>query len=123
MRNSPATYFFQLLITIAILLFLTLATFSQNSENVHLESEKWADSVYNSLSLEEKIAQLIFARANHSGHEYIKEVGGYISKYNIGGVVFFKGDPVTQALKTNEWNAMAKTPLLVAIDEIGRAHV
>jgi len=94
MRNSPATYFFQLLITIAILLFLTPVTFSQNSENVHLESEKWADSVYNSLSLEEKIAQLIFARANHSGHEYINEVGGYISKYNIGGVVFFKGDPV-----------------------------
>lgn len=116
MRNPLTTYFFRLLITIIILLFLTPVTFSQNSENVNYESEKWADSVYNSLSLEEKIAQLIFARANHSGHEYIKEVGNYISEYNIGGVVFFKSDPVSQALKTNEWNALAKTPLLVVMD-------
>ncbi len=37
-------------------------------------------------------------------------------KYNIGGVVFFKGDPVSQAIQTNYWNSLSSTPLFVSID-------
>jgi beta-glucosidase-like glycosyl hydrolase/CubicO group peptidase (beta-lactamase class C family) len=76
----------------------------------------WVDSVYNSLSLDEKIGQLIFVRANYSGKPYLKEVDGFIKDYNIGGVVFFRSDPLSQALKTNYWNSMSKTPLMVAMD-------
>ncbi len=72
--------------------------------------------MYQSFTLEEKIAQLFFVRANQSDEAYIDEVADYIKNYNIGGVVFFRGDPVLQALKTNEWNALAKTPLFIAID-------
>jgi len=80
------------------------------------EMHSWVDSVYASLSTEEKIGQLIFVRANYSGKPFIEDVDGFIEKYNIGGVVFFRGSAVDQALKTNYWNAMAKTPLMVAID-------
>ncbi len=86
-------------------------TASQNSNAV-----RWADSVYRSLTLEERIGQLIFARANFSGKGYLEAVDTYIEKYNIGGVTFFSGDPLSQALQTNRWNAKAKTPLFVSID-------
>lgn len=80
------------------------------------QTKYWVDSVYNSLTLEEKIGQLIFVRANHSGQTYINEVDNYIKNYNIGGVVFFRSDPVSQALQTNYWNSLAKTPLMLAMD-------
>ncbi len=67
---------------------------NQNNE----DAEFWADSVYQSLSLEERVGQLIFIRANHSGQDYIKDVGQFIRDYNLGGVVFFAGDPLKQAL-------------------------
>jgi len=80
------------------------------------ETRQWVDSVYSSLSVEERIGQLIFVRANYSGKPFIEDVDVFIRNYNIGGVVFFRGTAVEQALKTNYWNAMAKTPLMVAID-------
>ena len=116
MRYPNIRLFFQLLITIHLWLFQSSIAFSQVSENEISKAEVWADSVYQSLTLEEKIAQLFFARANQSGEPYIEEVGKYIKNYNIGGVVFFRADPISQALKTNEWNRLAKTPLFIAID-------
>ncbi len=80
------------------------------------DAEQWADSVYNSLTPEERIGQLIFIRANQSGSDYIESVGELIKEYNLGGVVFFAGDPVKQVLKANEWNQLPKTPLLFSID-------
>jgi len=116
MRYPNIRLFFQLLITIYLWLFQSSIAFSQVSENEISKAEVWADSVYQSLTFQEKIAQLFFARANQSGEPYIEEVGKYIKNYNIGGVVFFRADPISQALKTNEWNRLAKTPLFIAID-------
>jgi len=103
------------------LLILTLALptliFGQLSNEAAVESaEKWADSVYLSLSNSERIAQLIFIRANYSGEEYLPNVPGLIEKYNLGGVTFFANDPLKQVQATNEWNKLAKTPLFVSID-------
>ena len=76
----------------------------------------WVDSVYHSLTLEQRIAQLIFVRANYARKPYIQYIDTLITDYNIGGVVFFSGDPVSQVEQTNHWNSLARTPLLVAID-------
>jgi len=116
MRYPNIPVFFQLLITILIFQFQPVVGFAQSDLDDYLPAEEWADSVYQSLSLEERVAQLIFARANQSGQDYILAVSDYIKKYNIGGVVFFRHDPISQALRTNEWNALAKTPLFIAID-------
>lgn len=79
--------------------------------------DKWVDSVYNSLSISERVAQLIFVRANYSGQEgFIKEVDQYVKDYNIGGIAFFKGEAGAQADMTNYWNKLAKTPLMVTMD-------
>ncbi len=92
-------------------------TYAQTDRDLSPDAKYWADSVYQSLTMEERIAQLIFVRANYSGQPYMEEeVDGFISEYNIGGVVFFKGNPLDQARQTNKWNILAKTPLLIAMD-------
>lgn len=76
----------------------------------------WVDSVYNSLTLEQRVAQLICMRANQPDKPFYEEVGKYIRKYNIGGVCFFWADPTDQVEQTNRWQAMAQTPLMISID-------
>ena len=77
----------------------------------------WADSVLNSLTTAEKIAQLIMVRA-YSDDRYgmDDEIAKLISDYNIGGVVFMHGGPLRQANMTNRYQSAAKTPLMIAMD-------
>ena len=76
----------------------------------------WVDSVYNSLTLEQRVAQLICMRANQPSKPFYEDVAKYIKKYNIGGVCFFRADAEAQVEKTNEWQALAQTSLMVSID-------
>ena len=80
------------------------------------KESQWVDSVYNSLTLEQRVGQLICMRANQPDKPFYEEVGKYIKQYNIGGVCFFRAEAVPQVEKTNEWQAMAQTPLMVSID-------
>ena len=92
---------------------LTLACgslFAQDAES------HWVDSVYNSLTLEQRVGQLICMRANLPDKPFFETVGEYIKTYNIGGVCFFRADMTEQVEKTNEWQALAQTPLMVSID-------
>ena len=77
---------------------------------------RWVDSVYNSLTLEQRVGQLIMMRANQPDKPFETAVGDYIQQYNIGGVCFFRADAVEQLEQTNTWQALAQTPLMVAID-------
>jgi beta-N-acetylhexosaminidase len=81
-----------------------------------VDETRWVDSVYNSLSLDERIAQLLVVRANQPNQEYDSRIDEWIRHYNIGGVTFFKGKPETQLLQTNRWQQSSKTPLLVSMD-------
>ena len=97
----------------AVLLTALVSTtqlFAQDAES------RWVDSVYNSLTLEQRVAQLICMRANNPDKPFDENVGKYITKYNIGGVCFFRADATAQVEKTNEWQALAQTPLMVSID-------
>ncbi|HYW94641.1 MAG TPA: glycoside hydrolase family 3 N-terminal domain-containing protein, partial [Bacteroidales bacterium] len=77
----------------------------------------WVDSVLGSLTLDQKIAQLLMIPAySNRGEEHIEEVEHLISKYDVGGVIFFQGGPVRQARMTNAFQAAARTPLLISID-------
>ena len=92
------------------LFLLTVGLSAQDAETC------WVDSVYNSLTLEQRVGQLFVLRANNPGKPFDKAVGDYIQRYNIGGVCFFKADAKPQVEQTNEWQAMAQTPLMVCID-------
>ena len=77
----------------------------------------WVDSVYKSLSLDERIAQLIMIPAySGKGKENLQTVRTAIKNQKVGGVIFFQGGPVRQATLTNMFQKETKTPLLVAID-------
>jgi beta-N-acetylhexosaminidase len=77
----------------------------------------WTDSVLSTLTLEEKIAQLMMVRAysnkDESHYGYIEKL---VTDYNIGGLCFFQGGPVRQANLTNRYQEKAKTPMLIALD-------
>jgi beta-N-acetylhexosaminidase len=82
-----------------------------------LTMQQWTDSVFRSLSDEEKIAQLMVIRAHSNlGADHIAKVTDDIMKYNVGGLCFFQGGPVRQANLTNFYQSIAKTPLMVTID-------
>ena len=77
----------------------------------------WVDSVYNSLALEERIAQLIMIPAySGKGKENQQTVRTIIKSHKIGGVIFFQGGPVRQATLTNIFQKESTVPLLIAID-------
>ncbi|MGB1102727.1 MAG: glycoside hydrolase family 3 N-terminal domain-containing protein [Crocinitomicaceae bacterium] len=77
----------------------------------------WADSVFNSLSPDERIAQLFMVAAYSSkGQDHVNSIQNLVKNYKIGGLIFFKGSPIRQAQLTNEYQAAAKTPLFIAID-------
>ena len=62
----------------------------------------WADSVMNGLSLEDRIAQMMMVQAySNMSEAHEKSVSKMISKYHVGGVAFFQGDPISQARLTN----------------------
>jgi beta-glucosidase-like glycosyl hydrolase/CubicO group peptidase (beta-lactamase class C family) len=99
---------------IAVCILISLS-FSQSRST--LPREKWVDSIFNSLSPEEKIAQLMVIRAHSNlGQDHVKQVTGLIQKYNVGALCFFQGGPVRQANLTNLYQSIAKTPLMVTID-------
>ena len=79
------------LLLLTILILSNYHLFSQDSD----AARQWADSVFKTLSKEEKIAQLMIIRA-HSNlpQKHVEEVADLIKKYNIGGLCFFQGGPV-----------------------------
>jgi beta-glucosidase-like glycosyl hydrolase/CubicO group peptidase (beta-lactamase class C family) len=80
-------------------------------------AKHWADSVFATLSNEQKIAQLMIIRAHSNlGEKHVQEVTDLINKYNVGGLCFFQGGPVRQAMLTNKYQQLAKTPLMICID-------
>ena len=77
---------------------------------------KWVDSVYNSLSLDEKIGQLFFVQTTSKKSNNSKEVIKLINNYKIGGIILSTGYPTTQVNFTNKFQQISKTPLLVSMD-------
>ena len=87
--------------------FLTVYTFAQVSNPLEKKDSvaqtRWVDSVYQSMSLPEKIGQLFMVDVFSSDpKEKIDKVRKLIEDHKIGGVIFSKGGPVRQA-KLNNW--------------------
>jgi len=82
-----------------------------------LPQELWVDSVFESLSMDERIAQLFMIRVQSNKDEsYYQTIEQLIKKHNLGGICFFQGTPQKQAELTNRFQSNAKTPILISID-------
>lgn len=80
-------------------------------------SENWADSVIATLSLDEKIGQLMMVCAHpERNQKHWEEVAEQVYKYKVGGIIFFKSGPVRLVNMSNYLQSNAKIPLLMSID-------
>jgi beta-glucosidase-like glycosyl hydrolase len=77
----------------------------------------WVDSVFNSLTPDERIAQLMIVEGySNMGKKYNKDLEMLVEKYKVGGIIFFQGGPVRQARLTNKLQAVSKVPLMLSMD-------
>lgn len=107
------------ILSFAIVLMAISTVQAQRSS--FLPANQWVDSVFKTLTKEQKIAQLMVLRlssigANRTVTFFDKEVEEAIRKYNIGSICLFQGGPVKQATLINYFQSFAQTPLLVCID-------
>lgn len=105
---------FSLLTTV---IFFSNPALSQQFFNETPSAIHWRDSVFASLTPEEKIAQLMIVRAHSNlGNDHVEKIEHLIKRYNIGGLCFFQGGPVRQAVLTNRYQSLSRTPLMICID-------
>ena len=77
----------------------------------------WVDSVFNSLTFEERLGQLFMVAAySNKDQRHVDEISNLIKTENLGGLIFFQGGPDRQARLTNLYQAQSKTPLFIAMD-------
>jgi len=103
------------IITISVLLSTHYTNAQTNPDSI--SKQQYIDAVYESMSLEDKIAQTIMIRA-HSNKtaQYHKMVENTIKQYNVGGLCFFQGGPARQIDLINKYQSVSQIPLLIAID-------
>ena len=78
---------------------------------------KWVDSLYDNMSLNEKIGQLFMVQVFSNQKQAAKaKIIKLIKDKHIGGVIYSNGGPVRQAKLNNELQAASKTPLLIGMD-------
>ena len=77
---------------------------------------RWVDSLLQSMTPDERIAQMFMVAAFASPDTGQGKVIDLIKNYGIGGLIFMKGTPVRQASLTNYFQALSKIPLLISQD-------
>ncbi len=83
-----------------------------------LQADKqWVDSVFATLTPDERIAQMMMIAAYSNRNKAFEDsIANVISRYKVGGLVFFQGGPVRQAKLANRYQQLVKVPLLIAMD-------
>ncbi|MDP3680308.1 MAG: glycoside hydrolase family 3 N-terminal domain-containing protein [Flavobacterium sp.] len=81
------------------------------------EGNKWIDSVYNAMTLEEKFGQLFMVAAySNKDTVHFKGIDKLIQESKIGGLIFFQGGPVRQVKLSNRFQSKSKIPLFIGSD-------
>ena len=71
------------------------------SKSVDLQ-QSWVDSVFNSLTFEERLGQLFMVAAySNKDQAHVDQISALIEEENLGGLIFFQGGPDRQARLTN----------------------
>lgn len=81
------------------------------------QMEQWADSVFNTLTPEERIAQLFVVTVRNSDTRQNRQsLQRLVQKLKIGGLLFDAGTATDQATLTNYCQSLARVPLLITLD-------
>lgn len=78
---------------------------------------QWVDSVYDQMTVDERIGQLFMPIVPGDNTEANKNaIRNLIKNQKVGGLLFSKGNPQSQAVLTNYSQKSAKTPLMISLD-------
>lgn len=110
-------------LSLILLCFCIHISYAQEPNNSPLLSDdpilqqKWVDSVYNAMSVKERVGQLYMVQVmSNNSNEVNNKVVELIKKEHIGGVIYSNGGPYRQAKLNNQLQAASKIPLLVGMD-------
>lgn len=107
----------KVLLTLLLLPLLSYGQYKTNSNTIELQKRQWVDSVYNSMSLEQRIGQLFMVAAySNKNEKHVQELENLVNTNYVGGLIFFQGGPQRQAAIANRLQKQSKLPLLVGID-------
>ncbi len=82
-----------------------------------IQQQKWVDSLYSSMSVEERIGQLFMVQVfSNKGKTHESGIAKLIKNQHIGGLIYSNGGPIRQAKLNNELQAASKIPLLIGMD-------
>lgn len=104
---------------LVILLFFSPLSFlsAQAQKPFAGANTRWVDSVFATLTLEEKIGQLLMPRGNFTNVPFEREkLLSWVRDYKVGGFVFFANQPTRTAAMINELQAASRVPLFVGMD-------
>lgn len=112
--NTTMNKFLLLLIFIGQFAFAQNNSYPNHTEPLQI---KWVDSVYNQMTLDERIGQLFMVAAySNKDSVHNNSIEKLVSQYKIGGLIFFQGGPKRQAKLTNRYQKKSKLPLFIGID-------
>lgn len=89
--------------------------FQENSDSLRMQ--QWVDSVFDSMTPEERIGQLFMpiveVKNTPANRELVRK---YVEEYKIGGILFSKGKTLEQAEITNFAQERSRIPLFISLD-------
>ena len=112
----------RLIIFILSLLLINTSVQAQVTPNLNSSVNErkmlhWVDSVFDSMTNEERIGQHFMIVANPlADTRNISMLVKLVNEQKIGGVLFQRGDPEEQVKVTNRLQREAQTPLFIALD-------
>jgi beta-N-acetylhexosaminidase len=100
-----------------LLTLFCFISFFENSPSKGTGKETWVAETLASLTLEEKIGQLMMVEVRPAkGRNHLDNVDSLVGKYKVGGIIIFKTDPQNFLLLAQKYQSMARIPLLVGVD-------
>jgi beta-glucosidase-like glycosyl hydrolase/CubicO group peptidase (beta-lactamase class C family) len=98
------------------LLYLQPGIFAQD-RIPDISQKQWVDSVYESMSTEQRIGQLFMVAAySNKSAGYNQTLKEFIQTHQPGGILFMQGGPVRQAQLTNTFQSASPLPLMIGMD-------
>jgi len=122
MKSISFLNYFRVNIIVAVALLLSMQSASaQKSPSVPVylnnSSTHWADSVFSTMTYQEKLGQLFMLDAfSNKDSAHVYQVLSLVDSFKLGGLIFFKGSPYKQALLTNHYQQHSRIPLMIGID-------
>lgn len=104
---------------LCLLCIAIINLYSQSSQDppFYTKDTHWADSVFKTLTKDQRIAQLFMVAAySNKDKNHMKEIKKLVDDYGIGGLIFFQGGPVRQAILANCYQSCVNVPLFMSMD-------